>query len=260
MRRLNESRMAAILTEPFGGTFALGSATTLHAQHGTAVLIGLDADVAIGAVRGRVLIVPPDTLHAASCPGPIASYMFDPELCPRIAGFAKAGGTRALDVRHSGCVLANRGALARPEVLAGVGSELERSLATGEVQRLDPRIARLLDDLRDPGADRHVAVARMRVSAAHLQAMFTRDVGMPMRTYGLWRRLLRALSQVGRLDLTGAAHAAGFADLAHFSRTCRRMFGYSPSEIRTNLVASYSAYSERPHDRRNQLDAADAGI
>jgi hydroxypyruvate isomerase len=31
------------------------------------------------------------------------------------------------------------------------------------------------------------------------------------------------------LERFAAAHAAGFADLPHFSRTCRRMLGYTPS-------------------------------
>lgn len=59
---------------------------------------------------------------------------------------------------------------------------------------------------------------------------------MPMRRYSLWRRLLHALARVGPVDLTTAAHAGGFADLAHFSRTCRRMLGYAPSELWARLV------------------------
>ncbi|KYF58434.1 hypothetical protein BE04_11725 [Sorangium cellulosum] len=69
-----------------------------------------------------------------------------------------------------------------------------------------------------------------------MQALFVRDVGVPIRTFQLWRRLLVALAAFARLDATGAAHAAGFADLAHFSRTCRRMLGYSPTELRTGLM------------------------
>lgn len=137
-------------------------------------------------------------------------------------------------------------ALASPGVLAGVGAELERSLAVGDVQRLTRRVARLLDDLRDPGVDRHAAIARTRVSPAHLQAMFARDVGLPMRSYCLWLRLLRAIAQIHTLGITGAAHAAGFADLAHFSRTCRRMFGYAPAAMRAILVAAYSVGSSGP--------------
>jgi AraC-like DNA-binding protein len=43
---------------------------------------------------------------------------------------------------------------------------------------------------------------------------------------------LAAVLAFDRTDATTAAHRAGFADLAHFSRTCRRMLGYSPTGLR----------------------------
>ena len=44
--------------------------------------------------------------------------------------------------------------------------------------------------------------------------------------------VLGALALAGRpLPLTEAAHHGGFADQAHFSRTCVRMFGASPLTI-----------------------------
>src|ERR1041384_2683763 len=128
MERLNKSRIAAFINASFGSTFAYRSATTPYTMHATIVLIGLEADVIVDGVRGRVLIVPPDTLHSECSPGAVVGFAFDPERCSRISGFARAGGTRALDVRYAGAVLANRATLACPNVLAGVGSELERLL------------------------------------------------------------------------------------------------------------------------------------
>lgn len=51
--------------------------------------------------------------------------------------------------------------------------------------------------------------------------------------YSVWRRWLRlqhalAAVQAGA-SLTAAAHAAGFADSAHLTRSCRAMFGITPS-------------------------------
>jgi len=189
--------------------------------------------------------VPPDLTYAARCDGPTVSAVFDPELAPRVAGFARGlGGPRALDGRIGaavvGAVVAHRSALARPAVLAAVAAEAGEVLATGAAPPIDRRVAGVAEALRDPdaAADHAAAIARTRLSAAHLQALFARDIGVPIRTYRLWRRLLHALARVGPLDLTAAAHAAGFADLAHFSRTCRRMLGYSPSGLRTRLVTS----------------------
>ena len=240
MARLNESRIGALLTEPFGATFSQTAATSTHTEHGVALLIGLDADVNLESAtlaRGRAVLVPADVPYAASCRAPTVSFVFDPELCPRIAGLARTRGPHALDARVARGIVAHRHELAKPAVLAGIGTEIMHALATGTASRCDRRIAGLVETLRDPAEDRRAAVACTRLSPAHLQALFVRDIGIPLRTYALWRRLLHGLARVGPLDLTGAAHAAGFADLAHFSRTCRRMLGYSPSALRANLVS-----------------------
>jgi AraC-like DNA-binding protein len=240
MLRLNESRTSALLTEAFGATFLANAATTPHTEHACTLLVGLDADVRCGGLRGRAILVPPDTTYAASCPGALVTYTFDPELCAGIAGFARSHGTRGLDGALGSIIVdtvrAHAAELTAAEALREVGRELSMRLALGAAARVDRRIARLLDELRDPLVDRRVALARTKLSAAHVQDLFARDVGMPIRTYSLWRRLLHGLARVGPLDLTAAAHAAGFADLAHFSRTCRRMLGYAPSELQRHLI------------------------
>jgi AraC-like DNA-binding protein len=56
---------------------------------------------------------------------------------------------------------------------------------------------------------------------------------MALRPYTLWRRFLRVweLLMAGE-SLSSAAHAAGFADAAHLTRTSRRMFGFPPSAMK----------------------------
>lgn len=255
MARLNETRISAVLTERIGGAFTRTAATSRHTEHGTLVIVGLDADVAVAgdaaAVRGRAVIVPPDVAHAARCPGPVVTFNFDPELGPALAAVARRlGGPCALDggaaARVVGAVIAERTRLACAERLVAVGDEIGRALTGGAVDglggpgaggdRIDRRVAHLVEALRDPADDAGPAVARTRLSAAHLQALFARDIGIPIRSYRLWRRLLHGVARVGPLDLTASAHAAGFADLAHFSRTCRRLLGYAPSVLRASLV------------------------
>ena len=236
MARLNESRIGALLTEPFGSAFSKQARASIHAEHGTGLIVGLDGDVAVttaaGTVRARAILVGPHVPYAAASPGPALSFSFDPELRPLTLD---APVSVAPD-RIVSLVRAHAATLARPETMAGVGNAL-----LGELPRasrpIDRRIARIVEALRDPtGEDRAPAMRASRLSAAHLQALFARDVGLPLRSYALWRRLLHGLSHVGPLDLTASAHAAGFADLAHFSRTCRRMLGYAPSALRANLV------------------------
>jgi AraC-like DNA-binding protein len=238
MARLNESRTSALLTEPFGAAFTRTAATSPHALHSVSVIVGLDSDVEVttarGVVRGSAVVVAPDTVHTSHSAGPALTLTFDPELCPAVAAFARTEGTTT--IREPARVVRAHGpSLTTRDTLVGVGTEIASHFSGSTPQR-DRRIARLLDELRDPGADRARVVARTGLSSAHVAALFVRDVGVAMRTFLLWRRLLHGLARVGPVDLTTAAHAAGFADLAHFSRTCRRMLGYSPSWLQASLV------------------------
>jgi AraC-like DNA-binding protein len=61
---------------------------------------------------------------------------------------------------------------------------------------------------------------------------FTESVGVPLRPYILWLRLQRAACDlIHGATATEAAHSAGFSDAAHLTRTFRRMFGVTPTEL-----------------------------
>jgi len=80
--------------------------------------------------------------------------------------------------------------------------------------------------LEDIAADVHLSPDRFR----HL---FMKEMGVGFRPYLLWLRLDFALTTyVAGSNLTEAAHAGGFADSAHFSRTFRKMFGIAPVSVR----------------------------
>ena len=88
-------------------------------------------------------------------------------------------------------------------------------------RNLDTRLT-----LEDVAAEAYLSPSRFR----HL---FVEQTGMALRPYILWRRFLRVweLLMAGE-SLSTAAHAAGFADAAHLTRTSRRMFGFPPSAMR----------------------------
>jgi len=109
----------------------------------------------------------------------------------------------------------------------------------------DPRVRRVLAAIRrNPGENTPLAdlAAMVNLSEGRLAHLFRGDVGIPVRQYRLWARMGCALDRVTRgRSLTEAAHAAGFADSAHFCRICRRMFGSAPSrlpELRSCQVGS----------------------
>jgi AraC-like DNA-binding protein len=95
----------------------------------------------------------------------------------------------------------------------------------------------VVEALRDPAADGAAAIAgpgcRPRICRRCSRGHRHPDAHVsPVAAAAAPR-----LALVGRLDLTAAAHAGDFADLAHFSRTCRRMLGYPPSVLRENLMS-----------------------
>ena len=84
------------------------------------------------------------------------------------------------------------------------------------------------------------------LSPGRFRHLFVEETGMPLRTYVLWRRLLKVwtLLMQGQ-TLSQAAHAVGFADSAHLSRTSRAMFGTTPSALQMSGPLSKRERAQR---------------
>jgi AraC-like DNA-binding protein len=102
-------------------------------------------------------------------------------------------------------------------------------------QTLDARLSAALEAIdRDLGLGPlplHAVAAQATLSADRFRHLFAEQMGLPYRRYLLWRRLRLAATKImaGR-DATTAAHAAGFADAAHFARTLKSTFGVTASQ------------------------------
>lgn len=89
--------------------------------------------------------------------------------------------------------------------------------------------------------DRALAAGRVRLpdaaaasglSPERFRHVFAESYGLPFKRFVLWRRLQTAAAAlIDGDDATGAAHAAGFADSAHFTRTMKTMLGVQPSQF-----------------------------
>lgn len=69
------------------------------------------------------------------------------------------------------------------------------------------------------------------VSTSRFLHLFRDQTGLTYRRAQLWSKLIHALPKIRQQSLTEVAYRAGFADSAHFSRTFRENFGFSPSEF-----------------------------
>ncbi|MFZ6656267.1 helix-turn-helix transcriptional regulator [Undibacterium sp. TJN19] len=78
----------------------------------------------------------------------------------------------------------------------------------------------------------------VHLSQSRFTHLFRQQTGMSLSRYLLWSRMLSAVAAVAEgNNITTAAHQAGFADLAHMSRTFRTMMGVPPSELHKMAIA-----------------------
>ena len=102
-----------------------------------------------------------------------------------------------------------------------------------ERPEFDARIAQLAQMLRQElPVNPNVAelAEQAGVSESRFLHLFKQQYGLPVRQYLLWARLRRAASLWDSgISLTEVAAEVGFYDQAHFARTVRRMFDFSPS-------------------------------
>jgi AraC-like DNA-binding protein len=100
-------------------------------------------------------------------------------------------------------------------------------------RRFDARVSRVLETIRasqDLRMSLEEAAAIAFLSPSRFAHLFKQQVGLPFRRYLLWRKVTRAMMAIGREGtIAAAAHASGFADAAHLTRTFYQMFGIPPS-------------------------------
>ena len=116
-------------------------------------------------------------------------------------------------------------------------------------EEIDPRIQSVMKLLQDKYLSQKLSITEIarhvNLSESRLIHLFTKEVGIPLRRYVLWLRLSTAVRMaVQGNTLKEAARVACFADAAHFSRTCRSMFGISPSDCHnTPFIQVNSCFS-----------------
>jgi AraC-like DNA-binding protein len=232
-----------------------GASSSLHRHHCVQLLMALRGQLRIreGARRRWTsciaAVVQPDAPHEVEAPDQIVLIAcFDPESDFGAGLLARASQLSGTQVSTAPPVITLpedhvhrwREALGDPGALdaARVDRWLRQSLlATGEPPRIHPAVRRAIRALRERIADYDDAslegLARVAgLSGSRLMHLFTQSVGVPLRPYVRWLRLQRAAAELtaGR-TVAEAAHAAGFADAAHLTRTFRQMLGSTPSEV-----------------------------
>ncbi|MFB7874448.1 helix-turn-helix transcriptional regulator [Nocardia sp. NPDC056064] len=233
----------------FAGTIG---ATDRHAHHAVQII---DAHIPV-TVRdgentphtGTRVIIPADTEHRIETGGATGVVVF---LDPDSAAGRSAGQRASTGWTGTSTVSGSRGA---EMPMAGIVDELLAELGeatggeiTAERHPAVRAAVAALPALVAAGPVRPGEVAALvGLSPSRLTHLFSAQVGLPLRRYILWLRLMNAVrsAEPGR-DLTTIAHAAGFADSAHLTRTCREIFGLPPSALSRTVEWDLGAADSR---------------
>jgi len=233
-----------------GGSLWIGheaGSVQAHAHHAIQISMALTGGVRFRIPEGRwndytTAIVRPHQRHEFDGNGQTVAQIFvEPET---LQGRALLAGWSDQPVASpTGDVVNLAGSLRRAyarkapdEALQELSLSVIAQLAGADVPlSVDARVTRALEWMRgrlsEPiSLDQAACVAHL--SPSRFRHLFVSQTGSSFRAYLLWARVSAAVgAAMGGMTWTESAQAWGFADSAHLSRTCRRMFGIAPSML-----------------------------
>ena len=217
---------AVVLWSRIGKPFTIADACGRPVWSGNAAIVAPHFVRALRAERCHIISMNFDSSH------PWAGSL---------SGTVGEKGVRPIDYRH---VRAFSGDLQKAisgtngADLYDLAMELAASLTQSKetLRGIDCRVEAVLDLLdQDPCATPsvHTLADEVRLSAGRLSHLLAAELGMPYRSYVLWRKFRRALSLLHeRQTLCWVAQSAGFYDQAHMTRTFVGYFGLPPTAVR----------------------------
>lgn len=221
-----------------------------HAHHAIQVSLALDGGFRVKAAawpewrETLAAVVMPDQVHGLDGGhAAVATIFVEPNSSQGSALRKRLAGH---DIAMLGAIEAEAAvADIREQFLAGAPDEVLAGHARGAICRIagdpqaapraDARITSALAWMR-----KHLAtpmrledVARVvHLSPGRFRHLFVAQTGTSFRAWLLWARAEAAVDAATRGESwTDAAQRAGFADAAHFTRTCRRVFGIAPTML-----------------------------
>jgi AraC-like DNA-binding protein len=103
-----------------------------------------------------------------------------------------------------------------------------------EIHPQDDRITKALD-IMDNNFDKIYSLedisAICYLSPSRFLHLFKEKTAINFRRYQLWNKLIKSLPHLQRNSITETAHAAGFSDSSHYTRTFKETFGVNPTFI-----------------------------
>lgn len=203
-----------------------------HCHMAHQITISLAAELTVNtpdsAVRARAVCIRAGVMHRIEAVEILSIYL--DALSEEAYALHAGADIVSVDIDMEDIVFL-RSLLAEPNISAQqMRDGVRQTLNLANVPAIDPRLQTVLAAVRESIHGRQYLAKLVHLSPTRFSHWFVEQTGLPLRSYRKWSRLVAALQHIsaGR-SLTEAAHAAGFADAAHFSRTFRNLFGLDPS-------------------------------
>lgn len=236
-----------------------------HAHHALQISLALEGQFRIQAagwpdwLQTESAVVMPDRTHRLDgCGTSVATLFVEPN---SIQGAAIRQRFGHLDIGRLTAVEAELAVAAlREQYEADAPDAVLAQYAQGAICRVagdprappesDPRITTALSWMRErlatPLRLQGVAEA-VHLSPGRFRHLFVAQTGTSFRAWLLWARAEAAIAAATLgTPWTDAAQDAGFADAAHFTRTCRRVFGIAPTMLVFQEPGAYSGSTDHP--------------
>jgi AraC family transcriptional regulator len=188
------------------------------------------------------VLVAPLAAQELGCEGASLSMFLDPDALPvrRLIG-AMRGPVQVLEGAQAEALWSLGGALrdpcaSREDARCWVDEASAVLTPRGALAPpWDGRVSAAMAQLRAAhGAQLPLAqvAAAVGLSPTRLAHVWKAYVGMPIRAWVLWQRLIATMERtIAGESLAQAAHSAGFADQPHLNRTAMQMIGRRPGEV-----------------------------
>ena len=209
--------------------------TELHKHHALELIISKESLIIVRdpsglVVQSKVILIKPDEYHQTTTQAETTIIFIEPEsdLARRLLiEFGIKNPVQKIDDKISNDELQ----------LLCEGIVPDSWINSSSISHpLDERIGRVAEYIRTNITSRDIKLEIIAdvacLSSSRLIHLFKEQIGIPLRPFILWCRIRIAVQAVlSGMNLTGAAHEAGFSDASHLSRTFMDMFGVNPSAV-----------------------------
>lgn len=222
-----------------------------HSHHAIQITFELEGSFKIHTrdetVSGPIVAVASDISHMFCASGAAAFLFIEPE--------SAVGRVLSKELFRHSSVASLRGQLAKScleelkrcfveeiseDEMLRLGRKIVSDLRSASGPPLaNARVQAMIDYARNNLEEKitlSAAAKHINLSESRARHLFVAHTGLPFKAYILWLRLGQAVQlYAAGSSLTEAAHHAGFADSAHFSRTFKRTFGLTAAGLRLDV-------------------------